>query len=165
MRKGLLGSIAALAAGAGSAWGQPAPAPVAPAGGAPAVRAADVVPASGWGPAPVIMPPVTVGPPGDPLGLGPTAGLGPPPGPMYPPPGPYGAPQFQPPAPIVVHSFVAAAKTGQKARRRQRARIVGIATDEYMRGHGMRQIFNSHGAWGRAVIGGLRQQGVVANAN
>jgi Putative beta barrel porin-7 (BBP7) len=98
MRRGLLGSIAALAAGAGSAWGQQPPAPIAPAGGAPAaVRAGDVVPASGGGPAPVIMPPVTVGPPGDPLGLGPTAGLGPPPGPMYPPPGPYGAPMFQPP--------------------------------------------------------------------
>ena len=76
-----------------------------------------------------------------------------------------GARQFQPAAPIGVPFFVAAAKTGQEAWRRQRARIVGIATDEYMRGHGMRQIFNSHGAWGRAVIGGLRQQGVVANAN
>jgi hypothetical protein len=45
------------------------------------------------------MPPVTFGPPGDPLGMGPTAGIGPPPGPMYPNPGPYGAPMWQPPPP------------------------------------------------------------------
>jgi len=45
------------------------------------------------------MPPVTVGPPGDPFGFGPTANLGPPPGPMYPTPGPYAAPLFQPPPP------------------------------------------------------------------
>jgi len=100
MRRGFLGSIAALAAGAGVAWGQ-TPTPVAPAGGPAAVgpatvrTAGDVIPATG--PAPVIMPPIAVGPPGDPMGLGPTAGLGPPPGPMYPPPGPYGAPMFQPP--------------------------------------------------------------------
>src|SRR5262245_61352592 len=92
MRRGILGSIAALAAGAGSAWGQ-APAD-APAGGYYSAMGS-VIPASG--PAPVIMPPIAVGPPGDPMGLGPTAGLGPPPGPMYPPPGPYGAPMFQPP--------------------------------------------------------------------
>jgi hypothetical protein len=97
MRRGFLGSIAALAAGAGAAWGQ-APMPVAPAGEPPAAIgvAGDVMPASG-GPVPTIMPPVTVGPQGDPLGLGPTATLGPPPGPMYPTPGPYGAPLFQPP--------------------------------------------------------------------
>src|SRR5262245_12979915 len=100
MRRGFLGSIAALAAGAGVAWGQ-TPTPVAPAGGpaasgpAPVRTAGDVIPATG--PAPVIMPPIAVGPPGDPMGLGPTASLGPPPGPMYPPPGPYGAPMFQPP--------------------------------------------------------------------
>src|SRR5262245_56929453 len=92
MRRGILGSIAALAAGAGSAWGQ-APAD-APAGGYYSAMGS-VIPASG--PAPVIMPPIAVGPPGDPMGLGPTVGLGPPPGPMYPPPGPYGAPMFQPP--------------------------------------------------------------------
>jgi hypothetical protein len=44
------------------------------------------------------MPPITVGPQGDPLGLGPTASYGPPPAPQYPPPGPYGAPLYQPPA-------------------------------------------------------------------
>ncbi|MFO0823466.1 MAG: BBP7 family outer membrane beta-barrel protein [Gemmataceae bacterium] len=42
------------------------------------------------------MPPIAVGPPGDPQGLGPTASLGPPPGPMYPNPGPYTAPMYQP---------------------------------------------------------------------
>jgi hypothetical protein len=95
MRKGILGSIAALAIGAGSAWGQ-GPTPMAAFGGQSAPgMVGDVIPATG--PNPVIMPPVTVGPPGDPLGLGPTAGIGPPPGPMYPPPGPYGAPMFQPP--------------------------------------------------------------------
>jgi drug/metabolite transporter superfamily protein YnfA len=95
MRKGFLGSIAALAIGAGSAWGQ-GPAPIAPAGGQslPVMRG-DVIPASG--PNPTLMPPIAVGPPGDPQGLGPSAGIGPPPGPMYPMPGPYGAPMFQPP--------------------------------------------------------------------
>lgn len=98
MRRGFLGSIAALAAGAGLAGGQ-APMPAAPGGGPPAAiaPAGDIIQAQG--PAPVIMPPVTVGPPGDPLGMGPTAGLGPPPGPMWPPPGAYAAPQFQPPPP------------------------------------------------------------------
>lgn len=111
MRKGLLGSIAALAAGAGTAWGQ-SPAPVVPVSAAPAVMApAAIGPAvSGVGPAvggavgpvneagpnPVLMPPIAVGPPGDPMGLGPTATLGPPPGPMYPNPGPYAAPLYQP---------------------------------------------------------------------
>jgi hypothetical protein len=91
----MLGSIAALAAGAGAAWGQ-APMPIASAGGQPmAVMAGEILPASG--PAPVIMPPIAVGPPGDPMGLGPVAGIGPPPGPMYPTPGPYAAPLFQPP--------------------------------------------------------------------
>ena len=95
MRKGILGSIAALAIGAGSAWGQ-GPTPIAAAGGqSMPVMSGDVIPASG--PNPTLMPPIAVGPPGDPQGLGPTAGLGPPPGPMYPMPGPYGAPMFQPP--------------------------------------------------------------------
>lgn len=95
MRKGILGSIAALAAGAASAWGQ-GPAPISAAGGQPTqVLSSGVVPASG--PSPVIMPPIQVGPPADPQGLGPTAGIGPPPGPMYPNPGPYGAPMYQPP--------------------------------------------------------------------
>lgn len=97
MRRGILGSIVALVAGAGTAWGQ-APMPIATAGGVPpAVMAGDVIQAQG--PAPVIMPPITVGTPNDPMGLGPTAGLGPPPGPQYPMPGPYGAPLFQPPPP------------------------------------------------------------------
>lgn len=103
MRKGFLGSIAALAAGAGAAWGQ-APMPVAPAGGTPAAiapasigPAGDVIPVQG--PAPVLMPPIAVGPPGDPLGMGPTAGIGPPPSPMYPMPGPPGAPMYQPAPP------------------------------------------------------------------
>jgi len=95
MRKGFLGSIAALAAGAGAAWGQ-SPMPVAPAGGPPAAigQAGDILPVQG--PNPVLMPPLAVGPPGDPQGLGPTASFGPPPGPMYPPPGPYTAPLYQP---------------------------------------------------------------------
>ena len=41
------------------------------------VMAGDVIPATG--PNPVIMPPLAVGPPGDPQGLGPNAGNGPPP--------------------------------------------------------------------------------------
>jgi hypothetical protein len=45
------------------------------------------------------MPPIAVGPEADPLGMGPTAGIGPPPGPMYPMPGPYGAPLYQPAPP------------------------------------------------------------------
>jgi hypothetical protein len=95
MRKGILGSIAALAIGAGSVWGQ-GPTPIAAAGGpSMPVMSGDVIQASG--PNPTIMPPIAVGPPGDPQGLGPTAGLGTPPGPMYPMPGPYGAPMFQPP--------------------------------------------------------------------
>ncbi len=48
-----------------SAWGQ-APAPIAPAGQPIAAMAGGVIPASG--PAPVIMPPIAVGPPGDPHG-------------------------------------------------------------------------------------------------
>ena len=103
MRKGILGSIAAIAAGAGTAWGQPAmPAgdPPAPAAVAPASDTM-LTPASGVStpPAPVIMPPLSVGPTGDPQGLGPAAGFGPPPGPMYPNPGPYAAPLFQPAPP------------------------------------------------------------------
>ncbi|HEY1192241.1 MAG TPA: BBP7 family outer membrane beta-barrel protein [Gemmata sp.] len=99
MRKGLLGSIAALAAGAGAAWGQP---PVEPAGppvgfpGAGAAPAPGAVPGLGSGPAPAIMPPGNFGAPYDPLGLGPVGGFGPPPGPMYPMPGPYAAQSYQP---------------------------------------------------------------------
>ena len=101
MRKGILGSIAALAAGAGTAWGQ-FPGPVMPAGDPPppaavAPAGSEVTPAQArGGPNPVIMPPIGPGPSGDPQGLGPVAGFGPPPGPMYPNPGPYGAPMFQP---------------------------------------------------------------------
>ncbi|HUR53276.1 MAG TPA: BBP7 family outer membrane beta-barrel protein [Gemmataceae bacterium] len=110
MRKGMLGSIAALAAGAGSAWAQ-APLPVAPAGGPPAsavrtLAANEPVGVTtisgldgGGGPSPVIMPPISAGPPGDPHGLGPVGGFGPPPGPMYPMPGPYTQPLWQPAGP------------------------------------------------------------------
>jgi hypothetical protein len=101
MRKGFLGSIAAVAAGAGAAWGQ-SPMPAPPAGDPPppaAVAPTTVIPASGRDPLPVIMPPLQVGPPNDPQGIGPPGGFGPPPGPMYPPPGPYTAPVFQPAPP------------------------------------------------------------------
>ena len=96
MRRGILGSIVALVAGAGTAWGQAAPAPIAVAGGVPpAVMNGDVIQAQ----APIIMPPLSVGPPSDPTGMGPTAGFGPPPGPMYPMPGPYAENLWQPPPP------------------------------------------------------------------
>lgn len=111
MRKGFLGSIAAVAAGAGAAWGQ-SPMPAAPAGDPPppaAIGPTGVTPASGKNPLPTIMPPLQVGQlPGDPQGLGPVGGFGPPPGPMYPPPGPYAAPQFQP-APPGAQAFDASA--------------------------------------------------------
>ncbi|QEG27419.1 hypothetical protein GobsT_21750 [Gemmata obscuriglobus] len=90
MRKRLLGSIAALAAGAGTAWAQP---PVEP-GGAPAGISGG--PAGAAGAAPTIMPPGNFGAPYDPLGIGPVGGFGPPPGPMYPMPGPYAAQSYQP---------------------------------------------------------------------
>lgn len=103
MRKGVLGTIAAVAAGAGGALGQtPTPA------GPPAPAAVgEVLPVNGPGggtpfglgsanPPPVLMPPFAPGPDGDPQGLGPAAGFGQPPGPMYPPPGPYGRPLYQP---------------------------------------------------------------------
>lgn len=109
MRKGMLGSIAALAAGAGSAWAQ-APMPIGPASGPPAgiktiaaqepfgVPGANGLQGPG-GPSPVIMPPLGIGPPGDPQGIGPAGGNGPPPGPMYPMPGPYAQPLWQPAGP------------------------------------------------------------------
>lgn len=119
MRKGLLGSVAALAAGAGAAWGQPPVAPVpptglpvvapgAPVGPPPPVSApvfgglpSHAIPGNaGFPPAPAILPPGNFGPPGDPLGLGPVGGFGPPPGPMYPMPGPSGAQSYQPPPPL-----------------------------------------------------------------
>src|SRR5437899_2222248 len=113
MRRGILGSIAAVAAGAGAAWGQ-SPVPPYSAGGPPPPAAVAPYPDGGGAPspagpgglfrpsqpAPVIMPPVGFGPPGDVQGLGPVAGFGPPPGPMYPNPGPYGAPAFQPAPPM-----------------------------------------------------------------
>ena len=91
MRTGLLGSIAALAAGAGAAWGQ---APAEPG----AVPATGVVPAAGGSgpPAAAVMPPGNFGPPYDPIGIGPVGGFGPPPGPMYPMPGPYASQSYQP---------------------------------------------------------------------
>lgn len=99
MRKGLLGSIAALAAGAGTAWAQPPVEPGAPpagiSGGPAGISAAPGGPASGFVP-PTIMPPGNFGPQHDPLGIGPVGGFGPPPGPMYPMPGPYAAQSFQP---------------------------------------------------------------------
>jgi hypothetical protein len=109
MRKGFLGSLAALAAGAGSVWGQMPVAPVDPPPPAAISKATTdphVIPANGsllppglqQGPAPVIMPPVAFGPAGDPQGLGPVGGFGPPPSPMYPMPGAYGAQQWQPAA-------------------------------------------------------------------
>lgn len=94
MRMGILGTIVALVAGATTAWGQ-APMPIGAAGGAPpAVMAGDVVRSSGQNP--LLMPPLSVGPQNDPLGLGPTASIGPPPGPMYPTPGPYAEQLWQP---------------------------------------------------------------------
>jgi hypothetical protein len=97
MRRGILGSIIALVAGAGTVWGQ-APMPISAAGGVPpAVMAGDVIQVSG--PAPILQPPLSIGPSNDPMGWGPTAEAGPPPGPMYPMPGPYGEPLFQPPPP------------------------------------------------------------------
>lgn len=124
MRKGFLGTIAALAAGAGAAWGQP---PVEPAG--PLPRAPGTLPGlvgpgldmpvapqppiggppvfggmpsraipgnAGFTPPAAIMPPGNFGPPNDPLGIGPVGEFGPPPGPMYPMPGPYAEQSFQP---------------------------------------------------------------------
>jgi hypothetical protein len=57
----------------------------------------------GFAPQPAIMPPGNFGPAYDPLGLGPVGGFGPPPGPMYPVPGPYAQQSYQPapPMPIV----------------------------------------------------------------
>jgi hypothetical protein len=117
MRKRLLGSIAALAAGAGSAWGQPPVAPPAPAG-VPAEALGPVAPQppsggpafgglpfnaipgnQGFAPPGAIMPPGNFGPAYDPLGLGPVGGFGPPPSPTYPVPGPYGQNTWQPAPP------------------------------------------------------------------
>src|SRR5262249_41541383 len=66
MRRGFLGSIAALAAGAGAAFAQ-APMPVAPAGAPPAAigGSGGVVPAPG--PVPPVLPPPSRGPPPRPL--------------------------------------------------------------------------------------------------
>jgi hypothetical protein len=137
MRKGFLGSIAALAAGAGAAWGQPpapagtplvmpsgapgtpsaqpgpgsasgpiAPDPMAPPppnGGPPRFGgfAANAIPGNaGFPPQPAIMPPGNFGPAYDPLGMGPPGGFGPPPGPMYPMPGPYASQLYQPAPPM-----------------------------------------------------------------
>jgi hypothetical protein len=118
MRKGFLGSIAALAAGAASAWAQPPGVPAQPAG-VPIGALGPVAPEppiggpprfggfkpgaipgnAGFAPAPAIMPPGNYGPPDDPLGLGPVGGFGPPPGPMYPMPGPYAQQTWQPSPP------------------------------------------------------------------
>ncbi len=117
MRKGLLGSITALAAGAGAAWGQPPVAPGGPPVGFPGGTGVPAPPLggpptfggfpgnsipgnAGFAPPPVIMPPGNYGPPGDPLGLGRVGGFGQPPGPMWPPPGPYDAQSFQPVPPM-----------------------------------------------------------------
>jgi len=95
MRKGVLGSIAALAAGAGAAFGQTPSGPT-PAGGVtPAMiwPGSPVLPTRGSGP--VIPPPLPGTMPAEPL-----AEPGTPPltSPIYPPPGPYGAPRFDLPA-------------------------------------------------------------------
>ncbi len=115
MRKGFLGSIAALAAGAATAWAQPPAEPQAPAGVPVVVQAQGTGPSgapkfgglpgpavpgnAGFAPAPAIMPPGNFGPGYDPLGLGPVGGFGPPPGPMYPVPGPYAQQSWQSPPP------------------------------------------------------------------
>jgi hypothetical protein len=54
---------------------------------------------AGFAPPPSVMPPGNFGPAYDPLGIGPVAGNGPPPGPMYPMPGPYGQQVYQPAPP------------------------------------------------------------------
>jgi len=90
MRKRLLGTIAAVAAGAGAAWGQspvPPPVPIGPAGGYPG----GVMTAQGYGePAP---PPLAMGagPMGDP-GMFPGGEM-----PGYPPPGMYGQQNWEAP--------------------------------------------------------------------
>jgi len=107
MRRGILGSIAAVAAGAGAAWGQPLPmspvgdppppGAIGPSGGVIQVNGPVLPPGlAPTPPAPVIMPPLAPGPTGDPQGFGPVGDFGPPPGPMYPNPGAYGAQQFEP---------------------------------------------------------------------
>jgi hypothetical protein len=119
MRKRLLGSLAALAAGAGAACAQP---PVEPTGAAPSLPPALTAPLgpvapqpplggppkfggfpanaipgnAGVAPPATVMPPGNYGPPFDPLGIGPVGGFGPPPAPMYPMPGPPGAQAWQP---------------------------------------------------------------------
>jgi hypothetical protein len=103
------GSIAAVAAGAGAAFGQ-APMPAGPADGPPppaavAPATSELLPVAGRQPAPVIMPPLAPGPQGDPMGQGPIGGFGPPPSPMYPNPGPYTAPAWQPAPPGAPPAF------------------------------------------------------------
>jgi hypothetical protein len=119
MRKRLLGSLAALVAGAGAAYAQP---PVEPSGSAPGLPPSLTAPLGPVAPQPPlggppkfggfpanaipgnagVAPPATVMPPGnygpafDPLGIGPVGGFGPPPAPMYPMPGPPGAQAWQP---------------------------------------------------------------------
>jgi hypothetical protein len=55
---------------------------------------------AGFAPPPAIMPPGNFGPSYDPTGIGPVGGNGPPPGPMYPNPGPYAEQLFQPSPPM-----------------------------------------------------------------
>lgn len=95
MRKGILGSVAALALGAGSAWGQSGP--PAPAAVGLSTVSSGVSQASGSAPPPVILPPMPGVPAGGPpVDMPMNGGMAPqPPVPMYPPPGPYGAPLFQ----------------------------------------------------------------------
>lgn len=123
MRKRLLGSIAALVAGAGTAWAQPpveplaAPKPPAPPALAPLGPTAPQPPIggppihgglpsraipgnAGIAPPAVIMPPGNFGPPGDPLGIGPVNGFNSTPAPMYPMPGAPGMPAWQPAPPM-----------------------------------------------------------------
>ncbi|MCS7022425.1 MAG: hypothetical protein NZU63_11425, partial [Gemmataceae bacterium] len=94
MRKGVLGSLAALAAGAGAAFGQATPAPMTSVGAPPAALShSTAMPPNVAG---SIIPPtspslVPAEPTGEPL-VNPLAA------PVYPPPGLYGVPRYELPA-------------------------------------------------------------------
>jgi hypothetical protein len=111
MRKGLLGSIATLTLGVGAAWGQggpPAPAAIGMSTvGSGVVQANNPVPEF----TPLILPQMPGVPPGGPpIDMGNESGpAAQPPVPMYPPPGPYGAPLFQaaPQPPVADGSVIA----------------------------------------------------------
>lgn len=95
MRTGFLGSLSAMLVLSGTAWGQGMPAPAAI---GPSRLSSDVRPVEGWtAPPPVVLPGLPGVPPGGPPIDAPLAnGAAPqPPVPIYPPPGPYGAPLFE----------------------------------------------------------------------